>query len=468
MMQCITIPFWIFVLLVFFAVIALLDRVLAPSVRWFFRRRLNTAIDELNTRLDTHIQPFKLTRKQTLVDQLMYDQEVVRAAEEEATRTGTPISVVMEKAERYAREIVPSFSPLAYFGFGMRFARVVSKLVYRVRVGYLNDEALSKIDPNASVVFVMNHRSNMDYLLVTYLASTRTTLSYAVGEWARIWGLQSLVRAMGAYFIRRSSNNELYRKVLARYVSMATREGVPQAFFPEGGLSTDGKLRDPKFGLLSYMLSGYNQNSGRDVVFIPVGINYDRVMEDRILTQKLEQDNTGRDYSFSIKKSFSFTASLLWRRLQGNLYKNGHACVSFGNPISLNDWMKSHKIKLEKSSEKQKSKVVETLGSELIKEVGNVIPVMPVALVASVFSKTKTSAMTELELKSKVFKLISEYEKKGFHVLIPREDHDYAVGTGLRILTLRHIILEGEDGSFYANPDEKVILDYYANSIAHL
>ena len=467
-MQGITIPFWIFVLLVFFAVIALLDRVLAPSVRWFFRRRLNTAIDELNTRLDTHIQPFKLTRKQTLVDQLMYDREVVQAAEEEASKTGTPISVVMEKAERYAREIVPSFSPLAYFGFGMRFAKIVSKLFYRVRVGYLNDEALGKIDPKASVVFVMNHRSNMDYLLVTYLASTRTTLSYAVGEWARIWGLQSLVRAMGAYFIRRSSNNELYRKVLARYVAMATREGVPQAFFPEGGLSTDGKLREPKFGLLSYMLSGYSQTSGRDVVFIPVGINYDRVMEDRILTQKLEQDSTGRDYSLSIKKSLSFTANLIARRLQGKLYKNGHACVSFGNPISLNEWIKIHKISFEKSTDKQKSKAIEKLGEQLITEVGNVIPVMPVALVASVFKKANTNPMTELEIKSKVFKLISDYEKKGFHVHIPREDHDYAVGTGLRMLTLRHIIMEDDNGMFSANPDEKVILDYYANSIAHL
>jgi len=467
-MQGITLPFWIFVLLVFLAIIALLDRVLAPSVRWFFRRRVNTAIDELNSRLDTRIQPFKLTRKQTLVDQLMYDQEVVRSAEEEASKTGTPISVVMEKAERYAREIVPSFSPLAYFGIGMRFARFVSKLVYRVKVGYLNDDALSAIDPNASVIFVMNHRSNMDYLLVTYLASTRTTLSYAVGEWARIWGLQSLVRAMGAYFIRRSSNNELYRKVLSRYVAMATREGVPQAFFPEGGLSTDGKLRDPKFGLLSYMLSGYSQTSGRDVIFIPVGINYDRVMEDRILTKKLERDSTGRDYRVSIKKSFVFTGTMLWRRIQGKLYKNGHACVSFGNPVSLNGWMKQNKYDLDKSTEKQKSKLIENLGGELIKKVGEVIPVMPVALVATVFTKQKQKPLTELELKSKVFKLISDHEKRGFHVLVPREDQDYAVSTGLRMLTLRHIILEDENGLFTANPDESVILNYYANSIAHL
>ena len=376
----------------------------------------------------------------------MYDQEVVLAAEEEAQTTGTPIAIVMKKAERCAKEIVPSFSPLAYFGIGMRFARFVSRLIYRVRVGYLNDEALSAIDPNASVVFVMNHRSNMDYLLVTYLASTRTTLSYAVGEWARIWGLQSLIRAMGAYFIRRSSNNELYRKVLARYVAMATREGVPQAFFPEGGLSTDGKLREPKFGLLSYMLSGYSQTNWRDVVFVPVGINYDRVMEDRILTKKLEKDHTGRDYSISIKKSLSHTGALIWRRLQGKLYKNGHACVSFGNPISLNEWMKTNKISLDKSTPKQKSKVIEKLGGNLMTQVGNVIPIMPVALVASVFSKAKSKPLSELDLKSRVFKLVSDFEKRGFHVHIPREDQDYAVGTGLRMLTLRHIITEEKMG----------------------
>jgi glycerol-3-phosphate O-acyltransferase len=273
---------------------------------------------------------------------------------------------------------------------------------------------------------------------------------------------------MGAYFIRRSSNNELYRKVLARYVAMATREGVPQAFFPEGGLSTDGKLREPKFGLLSYMLSGYSQTNGRDVVFVPVGINYDRVMEDRILTKKLEKDHTGRDYSVSIRKSLSHTGALIWRRLQGKLYKNGHACVSFGNPISLNEWMKKNKISLDKSTVKQKTKIIEKLGDNLMTQVGNVIPIMPVALVASVFSNAKSKPLSELDLKSRIFKLVSDYEKRGFHVHIPREDQDYAVGTGLRMLTLRHIIIEDENGLFRANPEETVILNYYSNSIAHL
>ena len=123
-------------------------------------------------------------------------------------------------------------------------------MLYRVRIGFRNDEALAAVDPASSVIFVINHRSNMDYVLVTYVAATSSALSYAVGEWAQVWGLRGLIRSMGAYFINRNSREALYRKVLARYVHMATAAGVTQAIFPEGGLSRDGNLRPPKFGLL--------------------------------------------------------------------------------------------------------------------------------------------------------------------------------------------------------------------------
>jgi len=44
------------------------------------------------------------------------------------------------------------------------------------------DKALADIDPEATVVFVMNHRSNMDYVLVAYLASQWSVLSYVFRE----------------------------------------------------------------------------------------------------------------------------------------------------------------------------------------------------------------------------------------------------------------------------------------------
>ena len=116
------------------------------------------------------------------------------------------------------------------------------------------------------------------------MASTSSALSYAVGEWARVWLLQSLIRSMGAYFVRRDSREPLYRRVLARYVHMAVAGGLTQAMFPEGGLTRDGALRPAKLGLLSYMVSGFDPKGARDAVFVPVGINYDRVIEDRVQT----------------------------------------------------------------------------------------------------------------------------------------------------------------------------------------
>src|SRR6185295_10986619 len=249
----VTLPLWIVIILALLATLAVLERMLIPSVRWALRRRANRAINELNTRLKLQIQPFKLTKRQVLTDRLVYDPEVLHAAEEYAKEAGVPREVAISKVKRYAREIVPSFSAYAYFRIGTRIARRISEMLYRVRIGFRNEEALGTVDPMSSVIFVINHRSNMDYVLVTYVAATSSALSYAVGEWAQIWGLRGLIRSMGAYFIRRDSRDALYRKVLARYVQMATQAGVVQAVFPEGGLTRDGAMRPFKLGLLSYM-----------------------------------------------------------------------------------------------------------------------------------------------------------------------------------------------------------------------
>jgi glycerol-3-phosphate O-acyltransferase len=468
MTAAVTLPFWIVVLLVVFAAIGIVDRVFAPSVRWFFRRRFNQAIDELNQRLDMRIQPFRLTRRQTLIDRLVYDPKVIEAIDAEAKASGTPRAVVMKRAERYAREIVPAFSINTYFGFGTRAARWLSEFVYRVRLGYVDDAALKAIDPQSTVVFVMNHRSNMDYVLVTYMASSRASLSYAVGEWARVWLLQNLIRSMGAYFIRRDSGDELYRKVLGRYVAMATREGVTQAVFPEGGLTRDGNIREPRLGLLSYMVAGFDPRSSRDIVFVPVGLNYDRVIEDRVLTAKAEREASGRDFRVRISSILGFIWNLVRLRLQGRLYRFGYACVSFGRPVSLAAWRKRRKVDFTTADREKLFAGVEKLGDDLMDAVGAIVPALPVALASHVFLESGERWMSEFELKSAVFGLIKRLEADGAHVHIPRADRDYAVGAGLRMLTLRHMVMMNDEWLYRANPEETLLLTYYANSIKHL
>ena len=268
MESTITIPYWLFVLITVFAAVMVLDRFLMPGMRWYFRRRVNRVIDEINTRLDVEIRPLQITQRRALIDRLVYDEKVLEAVKQSAQEKGMPTSVAQDKARKYANEIVPAFNAYMYFRIGYWLSKKLARLVYRMRVGFFDNHELSRVDPESTVVFVMNHRSNMDYVLVSFLVAEKTALSYAVGEWARIWPLQTLIKSMGAFFVRRNSGNPLYRRVLERYVNMSTRAGVCQAVFLEGGLSKDGALREPKLGFLDYMLRDYHADTDLSLIHI--------------------------------------------------------------------------------------------------------------------------------------------------------------------------------------------------------
>jgi glycerol-3-phosphate O-acyltransferase len=467
MTSTVTIPLWLAVIVSVLAIWAAFDRVLVPSVRWFMRRRLNRAIEELNTRLKLRIQPFKLAKRQALIDQLIFDPEVLRAIEEYAAANKVPREVAQARAHRYAKEIVPSFSHRAYFGIGARLARAISTFLYRVRLGYMDEDAMKTVDPDAAVIFVINHRSNMDYVLVTYMASTSSALSYAVGEWARIWLLQSLIRSMGAYFVRRDSREPLYRKVLSRYVHLAVAGGLTQAMFPEGGLTRDGKLRPPKLGLLSYMVSAFDPKGTRDAVFVPVGINYDRVIEDRVQVAAATTPQGEKPrFKFSPTVLIAYLAHNVMLRMRGKLYRYGYACVSFGSPVSLRQHVLERGIDFRMLDEKRRFAEIEQLGETLMRKVGEVVPALPVSLVATAVLQAG-KPLSALELKAQVADLMRRLTARGAHIHIPRADQEYAVEVGLRMLLLRHFV-EEENGLYRANPREEVLLRYYANSIAHL
>ncbi len=467
MASTVTLPLWLVVVAGLLALAGLFDRLLNPAFQWYLRSRANRAIDELNTRLRLKIRPFKMTDRQVLIDRLAHDPKVIAAAEAHALENDMPIAVALRDVERYAREIVPAFSAYAYFRVGIRLARWVSTSLYRVRLAFADRALLEAMDTDATVVFVMNHRSNMDYILVTYMASTATALSYAVGEWARIPVLQQLIRSMGAYFIRRNARNSLYRKVLARYVQMATEAGVTQAMFPEGGLSRDGKLRPVKLGLISYIVEGFEPN-GRDVVFIPVGLNYDRVLEDRSLVAEIDRPKPKEASYTKAFKSFAFLWRNLRLRLKGRWHKFGYACVAFGKPLGLKDFMKSQgAMHFEDLPEADQTKIIAGLGDELMTRIGAVVPAMPVSLVADVLQRSGDKGLDLLSLKSGVDQLIDRLEALGVRVHIPRSDRDYAVTAGLRMFTLRRLVTEDSDGLYRITKGEELLVAYYANSLAH-
>ncbi len=449
MTQTVEMPLWLLVLILLFAGVTFASHFLFPSVRWFFRRRLEKAVARLNERLERPIQPFKLARRYDMIQRMIYDPQVSQAIADHARAEAIPENVAFESAKSYAREIVPSFSASAYFGFAIRAARFLSNSLYRVRLGHSDDEALRAIDPEATVVFVMNHRSNMDYVLVTYLAAERSALSYAVGEWARVWPLSGLIRAMGAFFIRRKSRNELYRKVLACYVRLSTEAGVTQAMFPEGGLSLSGALMPPKLGLLKYIVDGFDPK-GRDVVFVPVALNYDRVLEDRILIDASQGE--GRRFNARIGVITWQLFRQIGMRVVGRYHRFGYAAVSFGTPVSLRQVQAG-----------QSGDVTRALARDLMRAIGDIVPVLPVPLVAWLILRNGPMTRAEVELGfSEVLR-----EHASAHIHMPRRNRDYAAEVGLRHLVGRHVLVE-KNGVFEPAAGQADVLKFYANSIRHI
>jgi glycerol-3-phosphate O-acyltransferase len=455
--ETLAVPLWLALPAGLLAAWAAYDKLLLPCLRWMLARPANQTIDELSSRLRIGIRPFQRARRQALIHRLVTDPKVLQAAERYAAANRLALPKIMKRVERYAREIVPAFNAYLYFRIGYWLGRKLAQSLYRVRLGYVDTEGIAGIDPDATVVFVINHRSNMDYVLAAYLAAEQTALSYAVGEWARLWPLSALVRAMGAYFVRRNSADELYRRVLERYVAMATEAGVPQAVFPEGGLSRDGRMRAPRLGVLDYTLRGFRIDGDRDLVFVPLGINYDRVLEDRTLVESASRPAPGR--LKTVWGTLRFLAHNLALVMRNEWHRFGYACVNFGTPIS----MRSYGVDFQKLSGEERRGAVARLGRDLMEAVGRVVPVVPVALIAHVFLGSRS--LTELDLKAETRLLLQRL--KGAHVYLPRRDLDYALTVGLRMLRLRHLIEERE-GVFSAVEEELPLLRYYANSIDHL
>jgi glycerol-3-phosphate O-acyltransferase len=460
----VALPLWLFLLITLFALWALAERVLVPGARWFLRRRINRVIDEVNTRLNISIRPFQLTKRQVLIDRLAYDPKVLEAMQEYAAEHKMPREVAQAEVLRYAHEIVPAFNAYIYFRIGYWLAERLARLLYRVRVGFADNERLAKIDPQATVVFVMNHRSNMDYVLAAFLAAEQTALSYAVGEWARIWPLQQLVRAMGAFFVRRNSKNPLYRRVLERYVHMATQEGVCQAVFLEGGLSRDGRTQPPRLGILDYMLRGFNTEGARDVVFVPVGINYDRTLEDRSLVRRLDPNAARRSRWFVLRTTSGFILRNIRLMLRNRWQRFGYACVNFGSPISVRAYSRERNINFSQMPQDARHAEIEQLGQFLMSRIERLVPVLPMALVAAAILEAP-QGQSEFDLKARVYRRIDDYLGQGAVVIVPPHTRAFTVETALGMLRLRHLVVEN-DGRYLPEAKSLDVLQYYANSIA--
>lgn len=459
----VAVPIWFLIFGAFSLAAAVFNRLLVPSVRWFFRSRANDVIQQVNDQLAIELPDFKLTQRKERIGRLVYDEQVMAAIRAESEQTGVPRDVLFERVEGYAREIVPAFNAYVYFRIGIAISTRLTNALYNVRLGYVDQENLLKLNRSEdSLVFVMNHRSNMDYVLLGHIAMDYVALSYAVGEWANVFPIKQLISAMGAYFVRRSSGNLLYRRVLARYVQMATEAGVVQAVFPEGRLTRDGKLQEPRLGLLDYMLRETNTQKQRDLVLIPVAVNYDLVVEDDTQVRAANRDApklTTRQKIAGIRSNWR----LLSRRgLQGF----GFAVINVGTPMSLREWAHEREFEFDQLEKADRIEQAQLLADSMMDVIGQLVPVLPVSVLANVFVRHEgwISAETITTTNDQLLKQLADRDA---HIYIPKAGRDEALANALSLLQQRGLV-EEKALRYRGVPNKRDLLRYYANSISHL
>ncbi len=437
-------------------VVILLRRVLRRALRrWSWRHALRTR-RELGFRLN----PVTVTRKQRLKLDLLADPELRTRIAALANETDRDEASLLADVSLYLDEIIPNFNLITTYTFGKNLAGWLLRTCYRVRIGRSAEAALNRIPRDASVVYVMNHRSNADYLLVAFLLANRVSISYAVGEWARVWPLERLFRSFGSFFVRRRFRDPLYHAVLERYVQRAVAQGTTQGIFIEGGLSRDGRLQAPKLGLLDYMLRA----GARDLVFIPVGINYDRVVEDSNLVRE-SLGKPRRSPLALIRRTSLWLLGLVWRGATRRFHRFGYAVANFGQPIHAQVALEGADLRTMDWDTRRP--LLEAFADTLVRAVGQEVPITPVAAVAWVYRDLGEASPGRAQLRDRMLEVLAKAQERGLPLYLPRGSFQRAFDVGLRVLLLRRILVVAE-GRLVLPAHKVPLLDYYAHGVAHL
>jgi len=426
-----------------------------------------------------HVDRFKLKRRHALIElEVFGSRDVVEAVREYAKSHHVSVEEATKQAKTYLREIVPKFNLLAYYRVGAPIASAIMHFLYRPVVERKTLREFNESAPRgASVVYIINHRSNADYVLVAHMLFKFISLSYAVGEWARVWPLNHLFKWFGAYFIRRRYREPLYHAVLASFVQTITKHGVTQGVFIEGGLTRDGAFQKPKLGMLDYIVSAKRdpEFSG-PLVIIPTAINFDRVLEDRNLTEELVGKEDRRTKGEKLSSSFDFLFKGLFRGILKRFKRYGYAIVSFGKPIIVDDFAREHPELLGPTYEARKPGM-QALAETIMTEISDALPVTPVTVAARIFAESR-GPLTDGEIMTAIDRYRDLWRDR---VWIMREKTGPEIWRAARnILELRHLIepaeqwrsdlFEGEgvpvlEDAWQWNPREILLRDYYANSL---
>jgi len=293
--------------------------------------------------------------------------DLVDVVRQVARQRNEPESKVWRRAEQYFDEMAANFHGSYFAILEYAFNRIWPRLFQGLE--YSGLEKVIECVKRGPIVLVPCHRSHFDYLILSYIFHNNylSPPHIAAGINLAFWPLGPLFRGAGAYFIRRSFDNDpLYKMVFKKYLTFLIREGYTQEFFIEGGRSRTGKILTPKLGMLSAIVNAFVDGVRRDLYLVPVSIQYGRVVEEDSYSLELRGAEKEKENLWALLK-----ARTIFQRKHGTVY------VTFADPISLNEALGPRKEMFraglaDAAVEEEKRRFIQKLGFRLLREVNGV------------------------------------------------------------------------------------------------
>ncbi|MDO8462363.1 MAG: 1-acyl-sn-glycerol-3-phosphate acyltransferase [Deltaproteobacteria bacterium] len=400
--------------------------------------------------------PTPLSREE-VVELLLKEPALRETLEQYSQETGFPITEMERKVADHLKEIAAELNYLSFPFWDILLSWVFNKIYEGLHV---DEEGLNRIRDRvgtAPVVFIPNHRSHTDYLLLSYIFYHRKLpMPYVcAGNNLNFWPLGSIFRRGGAFFIRRSfEGHKLYTAALKAYLKYLMKEKAFIGLFIEGTRSRTGKLLRPRMGILSYLLQNYlDGDAGSDVYLVPTSLTYETVLEEKSYIR--EQEGASKKGE-NVGSLFKLRKHL--RTRTGKVY------IQFAEPLSLKELV-------DEIGREDKRKLTEQVALQVTYGINKVTVVTATSLAAMALlaHPKKAIYMSEVEQKTEFY--LKYLQQKGCGLSEPllrnkRGAIREAVNKYLRSNMMRPY--HDEEGTFYVLDEQKrSLMDYYKNGAIH-
>lgn len=406
-----------------------------------------------------------LSHRRTVIDGVLSSLPVRQAIEDQARKEKISEHKAKKQGRQYAYEIAANYS--------YAFVRVASfalswfwnKIYDGVELQHFRN--FQELAPNYEIVYVPCHRSHIDYLLVSYFVYHNGLVPphVAAGVNLNLPIVGRFIRKGGAFFLRRSFRSQkLYSAVFHEYLARILSNGTAIEYFIEGTRSRTGRLLQPKGGMLSMTVRSYLRSPVRPIMFQPIYVGYERLVEGKSYTAELSGQRKKSESLGDLFKVFGVLKQ-----------KYGKVHVSFAEPVFLDELLDQHAPQWREGEVEAMQRpawlnpLVGQLGQQIMTGINEATHVNAINLLAVILLTTRKLAMDreelldQLELYLKLLGQCRYSDRITYTGKSPQEIISYGLELGA-IEAREHPL--GDIVSL--NPNQSVKLTYFRNNISHL